>query len=223
MARVTTNFPTSVYLLKDFFGWKETFVRYVVCRKCYSVYDSTKCTEQIGTSTVSKTCNYRSHPNSSHIHCCNTLLLKTVHLQSGKTKLIPFKVYCYMSLQTSIQKLLLYPGFVELCEQWRTRDVQNSLSDIYDGKVWKEFQYIDREPYLASPYVYACMINIDWFQPYKHTTASVGAIYLTIMNLPCAVRYKREYTILLGIIPGPSEPDTSEPDTSICMCSCLMV
>ena len=66
---------------------------------------------------------------------------------------------------------------------------------------------IDNQPYLASPHVYAFLINIDWFQPYKHTNASVGAIYLTVMNLPCTMRYKREYTILLGVLPGPSEPE----------------
>lgn len=207
VARISTNFPTSVFLLKKYFGWKETFVRYVVCCKCYSVYEYKKCTEKIGTQVVSKKCHYRSHPNSSHNRTCNTLLLKTVHLQSGMTKLIPYKTYCYNSLQASLQKLLLYPGFVELCEQWRTHNEQSSLTDIFDGKIWKDFQYIGGQPYLASPYVYACMINIDWFQPYKHTTASVGAIYLTILNLPCTKRYKREYTMLLGVIPGPSEPD----------------
>ena len=50
------------------------------------------------------------------------------------------------------------------------------------------------------------MLNIDWFQPYKHTAASVGAIYLTVMNLPRTVRFKRENVILVALIPGPSEP-----------------
>ena len=35
---------------------------------------------------------------------------------------------------------------------------------------------------------------------------SVGVIYLVLMNLPRAVRYKRENVIIVGIIPGPSEP-----------------
>ena len=30
--------------------------------------------------------------------------------------------------------------------------------------------------YIASPYVYTVMI-IDWFQPFKLTQASIGAIY----------------------------------------------
>ena len=49
-------------------------------------------------------------------------------------------------------------------------------------------------------------MNIHWFQPYKHLTYSVGVIYLTIMNLPCSLRYKRENVLLVGIIPGPHEP-----------------
>jgi len=50
------------------------------------------------------------------------------------------------------------------------------------------------------------MLNIDWFQPYAHTTYSVGVIYLTIMNLPRHLRFKQQYVILLGVIPGPCEP-----------------
>ena len=51
------------------------------------------------------------------------------------------------------------------------------------------------------------MINVDWFQPYKHIISySVGVILLTIMNLPRALRYKEENIILAGIIPGPHEP-----------------
>lgn len=49
-------------------------------------------------------------------------------------------------------------------------------------------------------------MNVDWFQPYKHTQYSVGAIYLTILNLPRQERYKLENIILVGIIPGPKEP-----------------
>ena len=50
------------------------------------------------------------------------------------------------------------------------------------------------------------MLNIDWFKPFKHTEYSLGAIYLTIMNLPRTVRFRQEHFILVGLIPGPSEP-----------------
>lgn len=54
VAQMLTNFPTSVYLLKQHVKSKETFVRYVVCRKCYSVYDYKNCVEKCGASLVSK-------------------------------------------------------------------------------------------------------------------------------------------------------------------------
>lgn len=50
------------------------------------------------------------------------------------------------------------------------------------------------------------MLNRDWFQPYKHTVSSVGAIYLTVMNLPREMRFKRTNVILVALIPGPLEP-----------------
>lgn len=176
VSQIIDNFPTSLFLLKQCVKSNETFVRYVVCRKCYSVYDYKKCFEKIGTLLVSKKCTYRTH--RTYRKCCDTILLKTIHLKNGTKKLIPHKVYCYNSLQASVQQLLLRPGFVDLCEQWRHRDKSNSIfSDIYDGKIWNEFQYIDGQPFLANQYVYAFMINIDWFQPYKHTNHSTGAIY----------------------------------------------
>lgn len=46
-------------------------------------------------------------------------------------------------------------------------------------------------------------MNVDWFEPFERGVYSVGAIYLTIQNLPRNERYK---TIMVGIMPGPKEP-----------------
>ena len=59
-------------------------------------------------------------------------------------------------------------------------------------------------PFLSDQFSYGLVLNIDWFQPYSHTVASVGVIYLAVMNLPRHLRYKRKNMLLLGIIPGPS-------------------
>lgn len=80
------------------------------------------------------------------------------------------------------------------------------MEDVYDGNIWKEFQVYGDRPFLSNPFAFRLMMNIHWFQPYKHLTYSVGVIYLTIMNLPCSLRYKRENILLVGIIPGPHEP-----------------
>ena len=86
------------------------------------------------------------------------------------------------------------------CQLWRSRPVNNLLSDLYDGQIWKEFLNIGGSPFLAAPYTFGLMLNIDWFQPYIHTISSVGVIYLTIMNLPRTIRFKLENIIIVGII-----------------------
>ena len=80
--------------------------------------------------------------------------------------------------------------------------------DVYDGQIWNDFKIVDGKPFLSSEDTLGIglMLNVDWFQPFKHTTYSDGAVYLTIMNLPRAVRFKRKNVILVGILPGPSEP-----------------
>ena len=74
---------------------------------------------------------------------------------------------------------------------------------LFDGDLWKDFQ---GTPFPSEPLAFGLMINLDWFQPFKHSKYSIGAIYLTIMNLPRSERYKPENVILVGILPGPSEP-----------------
>jgi hypothetical protein len=59
---------------------------------------------------------------------------------------------------------------------------------------------------LSDRYSLGLLINVDWFQPYKHVNYSVGAIYIAILNFPRRLRFRRENMILVGIIPGPHEP-----------------
>ncbi len=80
------------------------------------------------------------------------------------------------------------------------------MSSIYDGQIWAEFQEYNGKPFLSQPFTYGLMLNVDWFKPYKHLEYSVGAMYLTIMNLPRQKRFKEENVLLVGLIPGPHEP-----------------
>ena len=95
------------------------------------------------------------------------------------------------------------------CEKWRGRLAsipELHLGDIYDGRVWHSFSSLSTGIFLESPHFYLLTMNVDWFQPFTRTQYSVGAIYLTVQNLPRSQRYKEENVILVGIIPGPSEP-----------------
>ena len=92
------------------------------------------------------------------------------------------------------------------CHLWRTRKQTEKLSDIYDGKIWQDFQIFNGKDLLADPHTLGLMLNIDWLKPYKHVQYSVGAIYLSIMNLPRQLRFKYENILIIGLIPGPNEP-----------------
>ena len=200
---IATYFPCSLYRLHQQVGFRESFEKYVVCRKCNTLYQFKDCIDSIG---HSKRCSYQAFRGQRRPSHCETLLLKTVELASGRKILYPLKVYCYQSIQFSLQRFLLQPDFVKLCEQWRFCENGNMLCDVYDGQLGKDFQCVSDKPFLAQPYNYAFTLNVDWFQPFLLTTSSVGVVYLTVSNLPRTLRFKRENLIQVGIIPGPTEP-----------------
>ena len=118
----------------------------------------------------------------------------------------PHKVFCYQSLIKTLQTFVSRTGFTEKCELWRKREIRSFaqvLCDVFEGRIWKEFQHYNGKPFLAEPRNFAFMLNVDWVQPFLHTTYSVGVMYLVLMNLPRSERFKREN---VGIILGPSEP-----------------
>ena len=72
-----------------------------------------------------------------------------------------------MTLQESFSTSWFY-GYVST---WRKR-VSSGLSDVYDGRIWKEFQVIHGRPFLFKEHNLTYMLNIDWFQPYKQSVLS---------------------------------------------------
>ena len=185
-------------------GGNELLVsKYVVCTSCHTLYKYGDCFERHGRQ-VRKTCS--AMVNSK---LCGEYLLKDVVLSSGCIKFYPYKVYCYCSLISSLQRLLIRSGFIDMCEETRNNCSDQHFSDIYQGRVWKDFLVVDGIEFLSAAFCYGLMLNIDWFQPFEHHTYLLGVIYLVIMNLPRVQRYKRENVILVGTIPGPSEPPLS--------------
>lgn len=137
---------------------------------------------------------------------CGNKLLRTIEMVNGRKILYPFMTYCYLGLKASLTALLQRPEFHDNLYHWKDRSNGSMLADIYDGKIWSEFLSYKNQPFLSEPFSLGLIINIDWFQPYKHVNYSVGAICLVIMNLPRHLRYKRENVILVRILPGPKEP-----------------
>ena len=199
-------FPASVYTMCRCVQYCDTFSKFVVCPKCCTTYPYKECITG-GSRSICSFVRYPRHPLSHQRKPYGALLVRVVGLfNSGQSILYHFKVYCYKSLKESLQTLLMHPGFYSECQLWRNRSTGNFLEEVYDGQIWKEFQHSKGAPFLALPFAFAYILNIDWFQPFTHTVASIGVVYLTIINLPRYLHYKRENVILVGIIPGPHEP-----------------
>jgi len=77
------------------------------------------------------------------------------------------------------------------------------LADVYDGKLWKEFQTVNGIDFLKNRRNYGFMLNFDFFQPMKHRKDySVGVLYLALLNLPRVERFKWKNVIVIGIVPS---------------------
>ena len=206
------NFPSTLYMAKVRLDLeKDDFEKFVACPKCMTLYKLDECTTtQSNGIVVSKKCSYVRFPNHPHRRRrteCGAFLMKKVRTKSGSLQLQPKRMYCYRPLVSSLMTLLSKPGFTEKCEEWRKRNMEEGkMGDVYEGKIWREFLDSDGKQYFSSFGNLAVMLNVDWFQVYKHTNYSCGVIYLVLMNLPREERFKAENVIIVGIIPGPNEP-----------------
>eukprot|EP00731_Ephydatia_muelleri_P023482 Em0015g1065a len=50
------------------------------------------------------------------------------------------------------------------------------------------------------------LLNVDWFKPLKHSEYKVSASMMTVLNLPRSEHFKSKWTMILNVIPGPTEP-----------------
>ena len=203
-------FPTSLYMVKKYLGIAgDKFSKYVICQKCGSLYEFNECFEKTITGFHPKVCKhiaFRNHPHPSRRQPCGHSLVKEIITKQGR-KYYPRKTYRYCSIITSLCDILQRKSYLDHCELWRSRQVPDGvLCDIYDGIIWKQFPDSDGTLFFSKPYHIGLMLNCDWFQPYRHSEYSIGVLYLVILNLPRSVRFKPANIIIVGIIPGPSEP-----------------
>ncbi len=138
---------------------------------------------------------------------CGTMLMKTIIGPDGKKKsLYPQKIYCYQSLKVSLQRLINRKDVLTALLKKKTIH-EDVYFDVYDGEAWQTFKDIDGNMYFDNKRNLAGIFNIDWFQPFDSSEHSLGVLYLVLLNLPREVRFKTENVIIVGIIPGPKEPE----------------
>ena len=212
-ATISQSIPTNIYGIRKLLNVEvDCFDKYVVCVKCFSLYKHKDCTFTFEGRVESKECWHVPFPSHKQKHMrgkCGQPLLKEVRTINGGVKLIPFKTYCYYPIERSLKSMVAREGFLEKCKEWQTRTCEeNVYRDVYDGEVWKTFA--SNTGFLNQPNSLGLMLNLDWFQPFKHVSYSVGAIYAVILNLPRSERFRKENTLLIGLIPHMGhEPPTN--------------
>lgn len=177
----------------------------VVCPKCFSVHDL----EWQGQVPTYRNCVHQPNPNHPHrvrrAGCQSELFLET-----SAGHMVPEKLFPYIPIELPLKNILARPGILDLCNDWKKRISCNNdgrerlLRDIYDGEVFCALAADQSVSDESLPLSLA--LNVDWFQPFTPTQYSVGAMYLSIANLPRDCRFRIENILLLGVIPGPKEP-----------------
>ena len=185
-------------------------ITYVVCSECNKLYQKSSSLIVHGHygSIISATCIYVKFPNHPHyfrpISQCGEPLMRCVKFkQSQALKFIPCLTYCYYGIKQALVEFCKPKDFWELCSEWRNLShTDGSFEDIYDEQVWLE----DFKEFFSTRYNLGFLLNVDWFQPYKHSNYSLGVTYLAVANMPRRLCFKLENCIIVGIISGPKEP-----------------
>ena len=186
----------------------QSYKEYVICSTCHMLFDP-KISQLVEGTTRNKksvSCKYIQYPHHTQLRFrapCNTVLMNKVKKRGNRIEFRARKTYFYYGLKTALTHLLNRRTFLNSCNSWKSRlCTDGSMGDFTDGKVWLE----ETQKFTNSSNVLGFLMNIDWFQPFKDTSYSVGVIYLVIVNLPRNIRYKDENVIIVGVIPGPKEP-----------------
>ncbi len=206
------KFPSSLYSARKLLGLdRDRFTKYVVCPDCNKLYSFDECWHTMpGGKKISKKCDnvlFPNHPQKNRRKPCGAILMKSVLNGDGTQRcLYPKKVYSFRRLKDGLEELLARPGFRDLLFLESRKNEFDEFSDVTDGNVYKTFKDQEENDYFADKRNLGLMLNIDWFNPFKNSEHSIGVIYLAILNLPREHRFKWENILIVGIIPGPSEP-----------------
>ncbi|OBZ80176.1 hypothetical protein A0J61_11775, partial [Choanephora cucurbitarum] len=180
--------------------------QYASCTTCHAIHPFDTAEEKQTIQQQPKCLDEGLFLNSP---ACQTSLL--ARNQYGT--LAPVRTFFSNSLINTLKTFFMRDEFADRIQQWKQRQVlPDTLSDIYDGDVWKTFKLkkTDTQPFvLENDYNLLLTLNCDWFQAYKDSY-SIGVIYLTVQNLPREVGNLRANTILVCLINGPKEPMTHE-------------
>ena len=134
------SFPNSLYMLRKKLGLFDRFTQFAACQKCHKLYKKEEIISK-DNNTVMK-CSHVEFQNSAtkRLKQCRTPLGKKISLNNS-ISIVPELIYPVSSIQQQLSSMFKRPGFKELLRHWtRHSIIDNVLSDIYDGQIWKNLK-----------------------------------------------------------------------------------
>lgn len=140
---------------------------YVTCPSCHLLNDiEKKPSEGMKYSFV----EFPSHPQHRFREPCNASLFSKVVKRQKVVCFHPEKVYYYYGIK-ALAVLLCRPDLLYDCNSWVNNEAKEGIfADIIDGLVWKEIVASFSSLTSGRRNIIGIMINIDWFQPFKHNS-----------------------------------------------------
>ena len=125
LTAMSDHIPVTIIKAEKLLGIDDRgIIDYIVCNKCHSLYEYKDCVKEKPNGLVeAKLCSFVKYPNHCHQSKrkpCQSPLFKETTAVNKHLKAI--KVYPYFPLKLSIQRLVLRPGFLRECEEWRERE-----------------------------------------------------------------------------------------------------
>ena len=139
--------------------------------------------------------------------CCTELSFEK-KLSFGRTKMVPFKTFPFLPPSEWIKTYFKQEQFLSLIKN-RPEPSSTDYRDIWDGNILQQFMVDpgDGRPLLKCKTNLALLLYLDFFNPFQRAVYSCGALYISVLNIPKSQRFKAKWTMLTGLIPGPSEPE----------------
>ncbi|MBW0519397.1 hypothetical protein O181_059112 [Austropuccinia psidii MF-1] len=124
---------------------------------------------------------------------------------------IKFKlhIFYYQTFKSWLGHFLKRPKIHDLLSLHIEAQNNSEVSDIWQGKIWKNFKGNQEYPFLTKPGHLSFSLYAYWFNSFGNFshTSRTGAIILASLNLPPEVHMNPENIYIPTIIQGSKEPN----------------
>lgn len=203
-----SHFPRTLGDSSSIFDISGVFVYWIVCPDCSTCYFPEPPQDGDG---VRPYCTARTREGDE----CGAALFQPWRLGLKTTKR-PVRLFPVQSIGHWIENLMQMAEFEELIDRPQVAENRpnGEIGDAWHAEYLFTFRGPDLKPFAGRQGNIMLALSVDWLNPFGNLTAkkkfSIGAIYLTCLNLPLSIRYLLANACILAVMPGTEEPDFIE-------------